>query len=222
MDNELAGPVSGALDGGLLMTTALGVVGVTGSSVAVDYQGVPGNLPKSYANVVALWHSAIVPWHAEPVRQLTVPEDAESGSVVLDDVTITLSSYTLSYAVGPRLADICASVTFGADGIPGPPASVVMALLTVGTTSLAVRYATLPGYLPATSGNAIALYEGLIDPYLPPPPVARHPISKDVGTGVAGINGVELAIASTYSLTYFTGADASTVAASLTFTTSGG
>jgi hypothetical protein len=187
--------------------------------VTVAYAGLPGNQPASYGDHVFLWQSSIVPWNVKPQRAMPIPSDAESGSVVLDDVRITQASYTIGYSVGPRILDIAAMATVAAGAHVTAPSAVSLSLDNIGTTSLTVHYETLPGYLPGAAGNWIGLWTGMVNPYDAPDPIATVPIADNTNVGDVGINGIVLTVDTTYTLVYFMGSARTTAAAILTFDT---
>jgi hypothetical protein len=205
-----------------LVECSISVDDVTGTTVSVSYAGLPANQPKRYRNFVALWQGTAIAWSVPPCGRQDILDDAPSGTVVIDNVRITRSSYTAAYGVGRAIADACASALIAAGGQAAARRSVTISVNRIGTTSLSVHYATLSGYLPATNGNWLGLWEGEVSPYDAPRPLARTGIPNDVNEGDVGINGVEIAIETTYSLVYFMGAERTTAAALLTFTTDHG
>jgi hypothetical protein len=216
-----APPLGVALGSPSLETCAISIQGFTGTTVDVAYSGLPGNQPKDYGNFVAIWDGSVIPWQATPMRQMPIPDNMQSGTLVIGDVAITSSTYTVGYGVGPAIPTVCAAATLAAGGLATPEMAVTIAVTNIGTTSLSVHYHTLSGYLPATNKNWIGLWTGSITPYGPPKPLASQPITDDVTDGDVGINGVVLTIDTTYTLVYFMGAATTTAAALLTFTTSG-
>jgi hypothetical protein len=202
-----------------LAQVTLKVDGATGTTIDVEYESLPGNLPTTNKNFVAVWNGTIVGWGQPPMRQMGIPGDFVAGSLVVDGVRISELAYTVGYGVGPAITDICASAILGAGSQTGPTDSVSLSLNRVGTTSVSVHYTTLDGYLPATNGNWIALWTGRVSPYSAPPPLARAPVPLDMSAGDVGMNGVVMTRDTTYTLAYFMGADAATAAAILTFST---
>lgn len=195
------------------------VTGATGTTVDLNYAGLPGNQPTTYQNFVAVWQGIIVPWTQPPMRMLTIPGNFVTGSLVVDGVQIAEVAYTVGYAVGPGITDICASAILGVGAQTGPTDAVSLSLNRVGTTSVSVHYSVLDGYLPATSGNWIGLWTGRVSPYNAPAPLARAAVSLNMSAGDVGINGVVMTIGTMYTLVYFMGEGASTAAAILTFST---
>jgi hypothetical protein len=202
-----------------LLQCTISVNDVTGTTVAVSYAGLPANQPQRYQDFVALWEGTAIAWSVPPLRRQAIPDDAPSGTIVIDQVRITRASYTVAYGVGRAITDACASALIAAGGQAAAHQSVTISVNEIGTTSLSVHYATLSGYLPATYGNWLGLWEGEVSPYNAPRPLARTRIPNDVNEGDVGINGVEIAIGTTYTLIYLMGAEQTTAAALLTFTT---
>lgn len=166
----------------------------------------------------------MIPWTDPPMRAVPIPLDAQQGSLTIDELTVTASSYIVGYSVSSDVPGVCASAVLNAGGLLAAPTNVQLGVNTIGTTSLSVRYATLAGYLPNTYGNRIALFPGYASPFNPPKAIADVTIPTDASTGDVRINGVQIGVGLPYTLVYYmrsTGANAaSSAAAVLTFDTS--
>ncbi|MFL5539886.1 MAG: hypothetical protein ACJ8J0_12880 [Longimicrobiaceae bacterium] len=222
-----AGPLAGAaaavraVPGDTTTLCVLRIDQATGSTVDVYFSGMPGNQPATSQNFVALWQNSVIPWTVAPLQKTTVLQNAESGTLVLLGVSITTVAYTVGYAVGPRVADVCASAGLQPDGTRGPTDAVSMSITALGSNSISIHYHTLAGYLPATSGNWIGLWRGRASPYNPPPPVARIQIPGDVTDDDVRIDGVVLRVGSPYTLIYFMGPEMTSAAVIIGFMTPG-
>ncbi|MDQ7981741.1 hypothetical protein QYH69_31445 [Paraburkholderia sp. SARCC-3016] len=193
------------------------ITGSSGTTVDVSYAGLPGNQPKLYGDFVALWENSVVPWTIAAAARLGIPTDAEIGTLVLTGVSVSTTPYTVGYAVGPKVDDVCASALLAADGSTGVVDAVTLQLASIGTTSLTFRYHTLSGYLPATAGNWVGLWRGRASPYNAPAPVARVNVVHDVTDDNAVIQGVTLSPGEIYTAIYFMGESLTTAAALLNF-----
>ena len=190
-----------------LQTCSVVIENYTADTVSLRYCGLSGNQPKSYANFLAIWESAVIPWTVEPLARQEILQNRETGSQVLTGMKITSSNYIVGYGVGDKITDICATAQISAGGLKSPPSCVHISIAYVGSNSLSVNYSTLPGYLPKTYRNWIGLWEGYASPYNAPEPVGRSFIESDSTQGTAALNNVELGIDSTYTLIYFMGDD---------------
>ncbi len=195
------------------------VTGATGTTLDLNYKGLPGNQPTTYQNFVAVWQGTIVPWNQPPMRTMKIPGNFVEGSLVVDGVQIAELAYTVGYGVGPEITEICASAILGVGAQTGPTDSVSLSLNRVGTTSVSVHYSVLDGYLPATNHNWLGLWNGRVNPYAAPPLLARAPVPMDMSAGDVGFNGVVITRGTTYTLVYFMGENPPTAAAILTFAT---
>lgn len=199
---------------------ALRVDNFTGSTVSVSYRGLPGDRARSYGQFVAIWQATIIPWTEAPIAKMTIPEDSESGSIVLSNLSIVSASYIVGFGTGPSLTTIAASALVSAGGLRDAPTSVAIGINAIGSTSLSVHYRTLTGALPRTYGHHLALWKGYASPYNAPKPLADVAVDSDSSEGDVGVNDVLLAIKTTYTLAYFTGKEVTSAAAILTFDTS--
>lgn len=193
------------------------ITGSSGTTVDVSYAGLPGNQPKLYGDFVALWQSSVVPWSIAPAARLGIPTDAELGTLVMTGVSISATPYTVGYAVGPEVDDVCASALLAADGSTGVVDTVTLQLASVGATSLTFRYHTLSGYLPATAGNWVGLWRGRASPYNAAASVARVKIAADVTDDSVVMEGVTLSPGEIYTAIYFMGEPLTTAAVLLNF-----
>src|SRR5215207_5215625 len=66
-------------------------------TVAVAYNGLPGNQPMLYNNFVAIWEASMIPWTVPPLQKVPVTINNQSGSLVINDIIITKSSYIVGY-----------------------------------------------------------------------------------------------------------------------------
>ncbi len=206
-----------------LTTTGITVEGFTGDTVSVSYTCLPANRPHRFGNFVAIWEATMIPWADEPMRSVPIPLDGQKGSVTIDGLTVSASSYIVGYSVAKTVPGICASAILNAGGLLGAPMNVQLGVNTVGTTSLSIHYGTLAGYLPSTYGNRIVLYPGYASPFNPPKEMASVPIPTDANVGDVAMNGIAIGVGLPYTLVYYmrsTGPDAaSSAAAVLTFDT---
>jgi hypothetical protein len=213
-----------------LNTVGVEIEAYSADTVALKYTGLPGNRPQTYKNFVAIWSATVIPWTAPPLRQVEIPSNSESGTVIIDGLTITKSGYIIGYGVGSTITTICASAVMNPGDQTSPaaapsPQSVQINVQYVGTNSVAVTYQALTGYLPHTSDNWVGLWRGMVSPYNSPKPLGVAVIPKDSTEGTVAINNVEIGINSTYTLIYFMGNSAlsqnnTMAAAMLTFNTS--
>jgi hypothetical protein len=222
-DDTISAAPGLAINAGSLTLTSVTIdveAGWTGSQLGVDYSTLPGCKPKTYGHVLGLWQGSIVGWdEMPPASSGPVDTDQEDGSVDLENLTIEDVAYTVAYAVGPDPGDYCAAVTFSPGG-QTRAAQVSLSVNSLGATSIGLHYVTLPGYDPAASGNWVGLWKG--EPLLyadKPPPLGRALVKSDANEDDVAINGVPLAIGTTYTVAYFMGAALTTAAAQLTFTT---
>lgn len=196
--------------------------GISGSFVVAAYGGLPGNQPRLYGNFLAIWEGTVIPWTAQPLGRVAISSDATAGATVIRGLAIGRDSYTVAYGLGESVTDICASVTFGADGRTTGTRSVELGINLVESGSIAAHYRTLPGYRPAKAGNWIGLWRGEASPYDAPDPLARVAVAEDVNEDDVAIDGVALIAGRSYTLVHFLGPEPTTAAALVTFEVDGG
>lgn len=208
-----------------LATCRLRVTGVTGSSVDVDVAGLPGNRMKQYGNYIAVWQGAIVPWGQPPLAQQAIEVTGESGSVAITGLDVTRLAYIVAYGVGNGASGVCATdiipASAGDRGAPpdylASPEHVSLALASVTPSSIDVTYTTFAGYLPASAGNWLGLWQGRYSPFNPATPLAKLNVPRDLSDGRLRLEGLKLDPEAGYTLVYFVGASNTSAAALLYF-----
>ena len=196
--------------------------GIGDSFVIGEYAGLPGNQPGLYHNFLAIWEGTVIPWTAQPLGSVGISTGATVGAAVIRDLVIERDSYTVAYGLGESVTDICASVTFGADGQTTNSRTVELGINLVDSGVVAAYYRTLPGYRPAKAGNWIGLWRGEASPYDAPDPLARVAVAEDFNEADVAIDGVALIAGRSYTLVHFLGAEPTTAAALVIFKFDGG
>jgi len=191
----------------------------TSDTVSISYAGLPANQPQTYQNFVAIWEATMIPWTVQPLKKESIGSNSQQGSFEMDGLTVTHTSYIVGYGVGPDITTICASAVLMLGGLAAAPTSVSIALSRLGPSSLVVGYRTLAGYLPQQYGNWVGLWRGYASPYNAAPPLAKARVDSMASEGEVVFNDVALAIDADYTLIYFVGADLTTAAAMLNFST---
>jgi hypothetical protein len=198
---------------------SVAIIDVTPDSVSISYAGLPANQPQTYQNFLAIWEASMIPWTVEPLKKEFITSNNQQGSFGIDGLTITRTSYIVGYGVGPSITTICASALLAMGGLAAAPTSISIALTSIGANSLTVSYRTLAGYLPQQYGNWIGLWRGYASPYNPAPLLARASVESMATEGDVVFNDVPLARDANYTLIYFVGAELTTAAAMLNFST---
>lgn len=208
-----------ALNTSDLQLTTISIPYFNADTVTVEYKGLPGNQPQTYKNFVAIWQSSMIPWNTPPLAQARIDQNAQQGSIVINGLTITSSSYIVGYGVGNDITTICCSSLISAGGLRAAPTNVSISLEYVGSNSLTIYYQTLAGYLPQQYGNWIGLWKGYASPYNSGTPVGTVQLNSNASEGTIGMNNVPLGINTNYTLVYFMGTEQTTAAAILNFNT---
>lgn len=202
----------------VLQQCSIDVVDVEGDQVTVTYGGLPGNQPKTYKDYIGIWAGSLIAPNVPPIGSTTVAYDEETGSAVVQNLTIAETSYTAGYALGDGNANVCASQLIGAGGQLGTPKAVGMSINSVTANVISLAWQGLPGSQPATAGSWVGLWKGEIDPYDPGTPVTKANVPRDTSQGDMALV-TQMAIKTDYTLVFFMSANTTTAAAMLTFTT---
>ena len=205
----------------VIRKTFLFINTMSADSIGLSYDTMPGNSPEEYKNFVALWQNQIqIPWNLAPLNRWPIPSNSQSGSMMADNLALTVNSYILGYAVGPEIGNICSTAFIPAGTFD--PGKVILfqtsvSIVYISSTGVVVHYETPPGYEPGKNKNWIGIWIGSIVPY-GEPPMKKVEVSGNTSVGDLAIDGIMLKRGTTYSVGYFTGPDQTNLAASVTFT----
>ena len=202
---QLAGKkIAVALGRSLHQNFSVKIQHYTSDTLTVEYDGIPGNAPETYNNFVALWAGSMINLDIPPLKKQFIDTNLQPGTVVLNELEITGSSYIVAYGVGKELTTICANALLSAGG-SALPNHVNIGLNNVTSKSISLNYQTLPGYLPKKYNNWVALWEGYALPYTASKPLAQVPVPSNASQEDVSIKGVHIKTNTEYTLVYFVG-----------------
>lgn len=187
---------------------------VTADVIGLSYHTLPGNMPNTLGNFVAIWQNQnSIPWNQEPLRTQPISTNTQAGSLAFTDLpSITNNSYILGYAVGPVKSDgpkygnVCSTAFVPASSDNGETfyqyfqSSIV--LQHIGSTSLAIQFNLPDGYQAASNKCWLGLWRSSVPSYNNPPNHAT-PITLDSSFGTAAFNNISLGRGLTYSVALF-------------------
>lgn len=209
--------------------------GIHANSVDVIFNGLPGNQPDTYGNLVALWqNNNSIPYGTNPKLNTPVIGNSPDGSFTFEGLDLTNNSYIIGYSVGPILTatglqtygNICSTVFIPANSSEVTTFSPSLKVMHIGTTSVSLEYSLPQNILPKTNGAWIGIWRSG-QPSYTTPPLASSPISQDAPESTCSINGFNIGRGLTYTIGLFTSgfvksgvSKQSAMATSLTFTNS--
>lgn len=79
----------------------------TSLGIIVKYNGLAGNLPKTYNNSIALWSGSVPNIHGGLIKKVDVEKNNQAGNVFIK-YSFQQSYYSLTYQVGTSLQTMCA------------------------------------------------------------------------------------------------------------------
>ncbi len=184
----------------------------TGDGVIINVKGIPGNLPKTYGNTVAVWDT----WYpdlssgesADLSHVVNVPTDQQANSIVVN-YPFSGGNYLLSYQVGQSVTTMCASYRLSLELVAmsvTPAQGVDLTIVDVTDTTVTVFYSTLSGYEPETSNNWVGVWMGAPRIFGAGKPLGMAPILGTSNIGQVTISGVAMRPRPYYyTLIYFMG-----------------
>ncbi len=210
------------------MVTNMIINVVTGDQVALTCDTMPGNMPKTYKNFVAIWQNQNqIPWNQDPLQKQDVKNDTQAFSTVFKQLDVTNNSYIIGYSVGDKETNICTTAFIEKDKFDPQKCKTFQTSISpnfIGTNNVFMNFNTPDGYMPKTNGNWIGIWRSSTVTY-GVEPIAKAPVSIDGNSGAVGINNVDMKRGATYTVGYFMGgwSDSmstvpTTLAASCTFT----
>lgn len=191
----------------------------SGNTMSLSYHSLPANMAGLNNNSLWLWPASQVPWRYPPEKKQILPATSgESGSYVLDGVSITIGTpYVACYSVDSTVQQICACAYLDACSDSTGSEWLKIELVSIASNSLIFNYSTLPGYLPETYGNWFGIWKGMASPYNSFASMGTGHVVGDASSGAASISNITLESKQVYTLIYFTGKDMTTAAAMIYF-----
>ena len=193
---------------------------VTGTSILLAYNTLPGNQPSIYSNTVFIWQNPDgIPYNQTPLSSQAVPGNSQSGSMNFSDLQVQAKAYTIGYATGPTVSSICSWVSVPAGMGPNTTfqTSITVRPESIQPDIVLVNYDTPVGNQPQTAGQWIAIWQGSAPSYTVAP-LAKVLINNNNATSQIGLP-VTLLRGTAYCIGYFMGAKQTTLAASFNFST---
>jgi len=200
--------------------TTVNAFAVAGTDIILSYNTLSGNQPSTYANTAFLWQNPnAIPYNQAPLASQAVPTNTQSGSMDFGGLQIQSAAYTIGYATGPNVTNICSWVSIPAS--TGPNTTFQSSIWTtpdgVKPDVVLVYYDTPVGNQPQTSGQWIGIWQGTIPSYTIAP-LAKVLITNNNSTSQVPLI-VTLLRGTSYCLGYFMGTKQTTLAASYYFQT---
>lgn len=200
--------------------TSVTAPSVTPTDILLSYNTLPGNQPSTYSNTVFIWQNPDgIPYNQQPLDSQPVPTNTQSGSMDFPDLQVQAKAYTIGYATGPNVTNICSWVSIPAG--MGAPTTFQTSLSIppegVQPDVVVVQYNTPQGNQPQANGQWIGIWQGTT-PSFNVAPLALVKIGNNNATSQVGLS-VTLLRGTSYCLGYFMGAKQTTLAASFSFST---
>jgi hypothetical protein len=191
-----------AVDNAELENVSIKVLHFTGETVTVGYESIPGNHPEKNGNRLWLWEGTVIDWtHPNLGINELVSNNDSKGSFTMT-VEIGRKNYIVGYSVTGEVIGICGSAPVKAGQLLLAPTSVTIGIESIDKETLVIRYATLRGYRPLSSGNWLGLWPGDVLPWDAPTPIEVRPPEGDANEGFATFRG-PLRSKWTYTVIYF-------------------
>jgi hypothetical protein len=197
--------------------TTVSAEAVSANNILLKFAGMPGNQPASYSNTVFLWQEPqIIPYAMPPLASQVIPTNNENGEVVLANLQLQMQPYTVGYAVGPEVTNVCSWVSIAPDGAT-TTFQTSLQVVAVSLQMVVVQYETPAGCQPGVYGHWIGLWQGPSASHTIPP-IASVQIGANNSQGNIALEVPNVLPGKTYSVGYFMGQKQTTLAASCTFT----
>jgi hypothetical protein len=195
-----------------LFQTQLIVTDVYADLINVEYSTMPGNLPNTYGNFLAIWQNAnSIPWNTAPLQTFPIPTNMAYGVATFGDLNTTINSYIIGYSVGPILSgnaqeygNICSTVYIQAASAGQD--TVFMSSISnirVGTTSVSFDFTLPDGILPQTNGAWAGLWRGTSANFYGTAPLSTVLINPDVSRGTDAFNNLSITRGTSYTIGIF-------------------
>jgi hypothetical protein len=197
-----------------LTQTSIAITSVSGDTVGVQYNGLPGNNPGSSSNFIAIFQAASqdFPFGTTnpPIATFNVTGNV-GGTVTIPASILINTAYVVGYAVGPMAsapaqpyANICATAYIPASGSAYTSFAPSIVLNDVQANTISCNYNLPNSILPQTNGAWAGLWVGNNPSYGTPPSFYAQVGTNEATGGPLIFNGVKIKRGTLYSLALFT------------------
>ena len=190
-------------------TTLLIVDYITADSLGLSYETLPGNMPSTYNNFIAIWqNSDSIPWNQEPIAIQEISSNSPKGTINFPNLSITKNTYIIGYSVGPRLTtgqkfgNICSTSFIIDSNTSSINFSSSLKLVFVGTDSIAFNYNLPVGITPQSNLAWAGIWRSNNASYTNRPD-ATTPVSLNNESGTLTFDQFTVALGETYTIAFF-------------------
>lgn len=187
--------------------------------VIIQYMTLPGNLPNSYGNAMAIWQASQLPYDQAPVLSSPIQSNSTDGTQSFAGNLDKNLTYVVGYSTSAATTTVCSTLTFYPGRTDGEAFSTQIHPVYVGADSITVGFQTPTGNLPATNGNWVGIWGGDTPIYDGSGMLAKTKVAADDSQGTVAINGIPLLRSMIYTVGYFIGESNSDLAATFTMNT---
>jgi hypothetical protein len=202
-------PKTIGLSGQILDPTHIGVI----------FDTVPGNLPATNGNLVAIWQNAGIPYGQKPMQKQSITKNDPTGDQIFE-FPIQRKPYVVAYGTSDTGAAWAGTVQFTpGGGLEGVTFVTQIDVSAAGNDSLNAAFKTPVGNVPSANGNWIGLWKGAMPTFDGANRIKKVDITVSTAEGFQSMSGLNLLMNTTYTLAYAVGPKDSDLAAWVTFVT---
>ena len=183
------------------------------------FDTVPGNLPATNGNLVAIWQNAGIPYGQQPMQKQAITKNQPTGDQIFE-FPIQRKPYVIGYGTSDTASAWVGTVQFTpGGGMAGVPFVTVIDVMATGADSLLATFKTPLGNNPSANGNWVGLWQGPQPTFDGANMIKKVNVTASTAEGSQSMSGLTLLMNTTYSLVYAVGPKASDLAAWVTFVT---
>ena len=187
--------------------------------IGVIFDTVPGNLPATNGNLVAIWQSAGIPYGQKPMQKQSITKNDPTGDQIFE-FPIQRKPYVVAYGTSDTGTAWAGTVQFTpGHGVEGVTFVTQVDVAAAGNDSLNANFKTPTGNVPNANGNWIGLWKGPMPTFDGTNRIKKVDISASTAEGFQSMSGLSLLMNTTYCLAYAVGPKDSDLAAWVTFVT---
>lgn len=187
--------------------------------VGIQFDTLPGNLPATNGNLVAIWQNAGIPYGQAPMQKANITKNQPTGDQIFE-FPIQRKPYVCAYGTSDTGTAWAGTVQFTPGmGLQGISFVTQIDLVATGADSLLALFKSPLGNNPNANGNWIGLWQGPQPAYDGANLIKKVNVTVSTAEGSQSMSGLTLLMNTTYSLAYAVGPKASDIAAWVTFVT---
>lgn len=195
-----------------VVTTGIKVNYVTGDTIGISYNTIPGNNPSKNGDMAAIWQNSgeAIPYGLPPLKVVSLTGTTPTGGITFDKLLVAALPYIIGFGVGAILqgagqqsyGNICSWVAVPGQAGPYPTFDASLALVFAGPNTVAVSYSLPDNCTPQSNGAWLGIWRSGTPSYTAAP-LAAVAVNNNASSATCAFNNLTIQIGQSYTVGLF-------------------